>query len=80
MIRDDVHGLGSGAPSIYVEYHRHSAVTLVTSIEDLSERHQFVTMHFLTHQVAQLKVLATNFLSKREGTSLPIERQLKLHM
>jgi hypothetical protein len=57
MIRDDVHGLGSGAPSIYVEYHRHSAVKLVTSIEDLSERHQFVTMHFLTHQVANSRYL-----------------------
>jgi hypothetical protein len=37
-------------------------------------------MHPLTHQVAQLKALATTFLSTREGTSLPIKRQLNLHM
>ena len=82
MIREDVHSFGLGAPSIYVEYHRRSAVVaLVTSLEDPSERHQFVTMHLLTHQVAQLKALANTFLlSTREGTSLPIKRQLNLHM
>ena len=37
-------------------------------------------MHLLTHQVAQLKALATTFLSTREGTSLPTKRQLNLHM
>ena len=65
-------------PAIYVEYHRRSAVVLVTSLEDPSERHQSVTMHLLTHQVAKLKALATTFLSTREGTSLPIKRQLNL--
>jgi hypothetical protein len=61
MIREDVHIFGLGAPSIYVEYHRRSAVVaLVTSLEDPSERHQSVTMHLLTHQVAQLKALATH--------------------
>ena len=49
MIREDVH-FGLGAPSIYVEYHRRSAVALVTSLEDPSECHQSVTMHLLTHQ------------------------------
>ena len=39
MIREDVHSFGLGAPSIYVEYHRRSAVALVTSLEDPSERH-----------------------------------------
>jgi hypothetical protein len=62
-------------PTIYVEYHRRSAVALVTSLEDPSERHQSVTVHLLTHQVAQLKALATTFLSTREGTLLPIKRQ-----
>ena len=80
MIREDVHSFGLVAPSIYVEYQRHSAVALVISVEDPSERHQSVTMHLLTHQVAQLKALATTFLSTREGTSLPIKRQLNLHM
>jgi len=81
MIREDVHSFGLGAPSIYVEYHRRSAVALVTSLEDPSERHQSVmTMHLLTHQVAKLKALATTFLFRREGTSLPIKRQLNLHM
>ena len=80
MIREDVRSYGLGAPSIYVEYHRRSAVALVTSLKDSSERHQSVTMHLLTHQVAQLKALATTFLSTREGTSLPIKRQLNLHM
>ena len=80
MIREDVRSYGLGAPSIYVEYHRRSAVALVTSLEDPSERHQSVTMHLLTHQVAQLKALATTFLSTREGMSLPIKRQLNLHM
>ena len=37
-------------------------------------------MNLLTHQVAQLKTLATSFLSTREGTSLPIIKQLNLHM
>jgi len=37
-------------------------------------------MHLLTHQVAQLKAHATTFLSTREGTSLPIKRQLNLQM
>jgi len=63
-----------------VEYHRRSAVALVTSLEDPSERHQSVTMHLLTHQVAKLKALATTFHSTREGTSLPIKWQLNLHM
>ena len=67
-------------PPIYVEYHRRSAVALVTNLEDPYERHQSVTMHLLTHQVAQLKALATTFLSTREGMSLPIKRQLNLHM
>jgi len=80
MIREDVHSFGLGAPSIYVKYHRRSAVALVTSLEDPSERHQSVTVHLLTHQVAQLKALATTFLSTREGTSLPIKRQLSLYM
>jgi hypothetical protein len=80
MIREDVHSFGLGAPSIYVEYHRRSAVALVTSLEDPFERHQSVTVHLLTHQVAQLKALATTFLFTREGTSLPIKRQLNLHM
>jgi len=52
MIREDFHSFGLGAPSIYVKYHRRSAVALVTSLEDPSERHQSVTMHLLTHQVA----------------------------
>jgi len=39
-----------------------------------------MTMHLLTHQIAQLKALATTFLSTREGTSLPKKRQLNLHM
>jgi hypothetical protein len=80
MIREDVHSFGLGAPSIYVEYHRCSAVALVTSLEDPSERPQSVTMHLLTHQVAKLKALATTFFFTREGTSLPIKRQLNLHM
>ena len=70
MIREDVHSFGLGAPSIYVKYHRRSAIALVTSLEDPSERHQSVTVHLLTHQVAQLKALATTFLSTREGTLL----------
>jgi len=37
-------------------------------------------MHLLPHQVAQLKALANTFLYTREGTSLPIKRQLNLHM
>ena len=69
MICEDVHSFGLGAPSIYVEYHRRSAIALVTSLEDPYERHQSVTVHLLTHQVA--KALATTFLSTREGTSLP---------
>jgi hypothetical protein len=44
MIREDVHNFGIGAPSIYVEYHRRSAVALVTSLEDFSNQHRFVTM------------------------------------
>ena len=72
MIREDVHSFGLGAPSIYVEYHRRSAVALVTSLKDPFERHQSVTVHLLTHQVAQLKALATTFLSTREGTSLSL--------
>ena len=80
MIREDVHSFGLGAPAIYVEYHRRSVVALVTSLEDPSERHQSVTMHLLIHQVAQLKALATTFLSTRRGTSLPIKRQLNLYM
>ena len=80
MIREDVRSYGLGAPSIYVEYHRRSAVALVTSLEDPSERHQSVTMHLLTHQVTQLKALATTLLSTRKGTSLPIKQQLNLHM
>ena len=66
MIREDVHSFGLGAPSIYVEYHRRSAVALVTSLEDPSECRQSVTMHLLTHQVTKLKALATTFLSTRE--------------
>jgi len=80
MICEDVHSFGLGAPPIYVEYHRRSAVALVTSLEDPSKRHQSVTVHLLTHQVAQLKALATTFLSTREGTSLPIKQKLNLHM
>jgi hypothetical protein len=80
MIRENVHNFGLGAPSIYVKYHRRSAVALVTILEDPSERHQSVTMYLLTHQVAQLKALATTFLSTREGTLLPIKQQLNLHM
>ena len=80
MIREDVHSFGLGAPSFYVEYHRRSAVALVTNLEDPSKRYQSVTMHLLTHQVAQLKALATTFFSTREGTSLPIKWQLNLHM
>ena len=57
MIREDVHSFGLGAPSIYVEYHRCSAVALVTSLEDPSERHQSVTMHLLTHQVINSRPL-----------------------
>jgi ligand-binding SRPBCC domain-containing protein len=34
MIREDVHTFGLGAPSIYVKYHRRSAVALVTRLED----------------------------------------------
>jgi len=52
MIREDVH-IVLGRVPIYVEYHRRSAVALVTSLEDPSERHQSVTMHLLTHQVTQ---------------------------
>ena len=66
MIREDVHSFGLGAPAIYVEYHRRSVAALVTSLEDPSERHQSVTMHLLTHQVAQLKAFATTFLATRE--------------
>ena len=67
MIREDVHSFGLGAPSIYVKYHRRSAIALVTSLEDdPSERHQSVTVHLLTHQVAQLKALATTSLSFRK--------------
>ena len=80
MIREDVHKFGLGAPSIYVEYHRRSAVALVTSLDDPSERHQSVTVHLLTHQVAKLKALATTFLSTREGSSLQIKRKLNLHL
>jgi len=80
MIRESVHSFGLGAPSIYVDYHRCSAVALVTSLEDPSERHQSVTVHLLTHQVAQLKALATTILSAREGTSLPIKWQVNLHI
>ena len=69
MIREDVHSFGLVAPSIYVEYQRHSAVALVISVEDPSERHQSVTMHLLTHQVAQLKALATTFLSTRKNVA-----------
>ena len=67
-------------PPIYVEYHRRSAVALVTSLEDLFECHQSVTMHLLTHQVAKLKALAITFLFTREGTWLPLKRQFNLHM
>ena len=74
MIREDVHNFGLSAPSINEEYHRRSTEALVTSLEDPFERHQAVTMHLLTHQVAQLKALATTFLSTREGTSLPIKK------
>ena len=80
MIRENVHNFGLGAPSIYVEYHRRSAVALVTSLEDPSDRHRSVTINLLTHQVAQLKLLATPFLFTREGTSLPNKRQFNLHM
>jgi hypothetical protein len=67
MIREDVHRFGLGAPSIYMEYHRRSAVALVTSLEDPSERHQSVTVHLLTHQVAQLKPLPLHsFLQEKE--------------
>ena len=80
MIREGVHSSRLGGPSIYVEYHRRSAVALVTNLEDPFERQQSVTMHLLTHQVAKLKALATTFISTREGTSLPIIWQLNLHM
>ena len=80
MIREGVHSSRLGGPSIYVEYHRRSAVALVTNLEDPFERQQSVTMHPLTHQVAKLKALATTFISTREGTSLPIIWQLNLHM
>jgi len=63
-----------------MEYHRRSVVALVKSLEDPSARHQSVTIHLLTHQVAKLKALATTFLSTREGTSLPIKWQLNLHI
>ena len=59
-------------PSTWNTYHRRSAVALVTSLKDPFERHQSVTVHLLTHQVAQLKALATTFLSTREGTSLSL--------
>jgi hypothetical protein len=49
MVRENVHNFGLGAPSIYVEYHRRSAVALVTSLEDPSDRHQPVTINLLTH-------------------------------
>jgi len=80
MVREKVHSFGLGALSIYVEYHRRSAVALVTSLEDPSDRHRSVTNNLLTHQVAQLKLLATTFLFTREGTSLPIKGQFNLHM
>ena len=70
MIREHVHSFKLGAPSIYVKYHRRSAIALVTSLEDdPSERHQSVTVHLLTHQVAQLKALATTFLSTRKNVA-----------
>jgi len=36
-----------GAPSIYMEYHRRSAVALVNSLEDPSDRHRSVTINLL---------------------------------
>ena len=80
MIREDVHNFGLSAPSINVEYHRRSTEALVTSLEDPPDRHRSVTTNLLTHQVAQLKLLATTFLSTREGASLPVKWQLNLHM
>jgi len=57
MIREDVHSFGLGAPSICVEHHRRSAVALVTSLEDPSERHKSVTMQLgLYVQTAYLKI------------------------
>ena len=57
MIREDVHIFGLmlsvlGRPSIHVEYHRRSAVALVTSLEDPSDRHRSVTINLLTHQIS----------------------------
>ena len=53
MTREDVHNFGLGAPSIYVEYHRRSAVAPVTSLEDPSERYQSVTEHLLTRPLGR---------------------------
>jgi hypothetical protein len=47
MICEDVHNFGLGAPSVYVEYHRCSAVALVTGLEDPSDSHQTVTTNLL---------------------------------
>jgi hypothetical protein len=80
MIREDVHNFEFGAPFIYVKYHRRSAVAFVTSLDDPSDHHRSVTINLLTHQISHLKHLTTTFLSTREGTSLPLKRQLNLHM
>jgi len=55
MILEDVHNFRSGAPSIYVEYHRRSAVALVaTGLEDPSDRHRSVSINLVTHQISHL--------------------------
>jgi len=69
---------GLGAPSIYVEYHKRSAVALVTSLKDPSDCHRSVTINLLTHQISQVRI-STTVLSTRDGPSLPLKRQLNLH-
>eukprot|EP00983_Pelagomonas_calceolata_P003853 125089-Pelagomonas_calceolata.AAC.1 len=50
MIREDVNNFGLGRPSICVEYYRHTASALTSSLEDPSARHRSVSLHLLTKQ------------------------------
>eukprot|EP00983_Pelagomonas_calceolata_P005732 188551-Pelagomonas_calceolata.AAC.1 len=80
MIRKDSDNFGLGRTSICVEYHRHLALALTSSLEDPSTRHRTISLNFLTKQIADLKLLSTSYLTKREGTNLHIGCQLNFCM
>eukprot|EP00200_Dunaliella_tertiolecta_P004997 CAMPEP_0202357912 /NCGR_PEP_ID=MMETSP1126-20121109/11759_1 /ASSEMBLY_ACC=CAM_ASM_000457 /TAXON_ID=3047 /ORGANISM="Dunaliella tertiolecta, Strain CCMP1320" /LENGTH=407 /DNA_ID=CAMNT_0048950907 /DNA_START=521 /DNA_END=1744 /DNA_ORIENTATION=- len=80
MIREDSDNFGLGRTSICVEYHRRLAFALTSSLEDPSTRHRTISLNLLTKQIADLKLLSTSYLSKREGTNLHIRRQLNFCM